>query len=267
MYERHWGLYKSPFRTCLDPGLFYRSPTHEEAMARLHFLVEQRRRIGLLIGEAGSGKSLLLEVFADEMKLSGRSVAKISLVGLDDTDFLLQVSAEIGLSSSLNSSVASLWRQLTDTITANRYQEIDTVLIFDDAEHANADVATQLIRLSQYDMSPNSRFTMVFAGRKKMLECLGGSILELAELRIDVEALDQADTENYVKSMLGQAGRETTMFDERAITRLYELTHGVPRRISQLADLALLAGAGRNVELIDANLIESAHDELAVVEV
>ena len=64
MYASHWGLRESPFRNCLDPHCFYQSPTHEEALARLHFLVEQHRRLGLLLGPDGSGKSLLLEVFA-----------------------------------------------------------------------------------------------------------------------------------------------------------------------------------------------------------
>lgn len=43
MYQAHWGLRESPFRGLLDPKFFYQSPTHEEALARLHFLVEQRR--------------------------------------------------------------------------------------------------------------------------------------------------------------------------------------------------------------------------------
>ena len=76
MYQTHWGLRETPFRTCLDPRFFYQSPTHEEALARLHFLVEQNRRLGVLLGEPGSGKSLLLEVFAAEGRRDGRAVAK-----------------------------------------------------------------------------------------------------------------------------------------------------------------------------------------------
>ena len=49
-YQSYWGIRCAPFRGCFDPEFFYQSPTHEEALARLHFLVEQRRRMGLLIG-------------------------------------------------------------------------------------------------------------------------------------------------------------------------------------------------------------------------
>ena len=57
MYHSHWGLDEAPFRTDLDPRYFYQSPTHEEALARLHFPVDYRRRLGLSRGEPGSGKS------------------------------------------------------------------------------------------------------------------------------------------------------------------------------------------------------------------
>ena len=72
MYQAHWGLQESPFRGRPDPKLFYQSPTHEEALARLHFLSDQRRRLGLLVGASGSGKSLFLEVFAQQLRRTGR---------------------------------------------------------------------------------------------------------------------------------------------------------------------------------------------------
>ena len=72
MYASHWGLQESPFRNYTNPQRFYQSPTHEEALARLHFLVEEHRRLGLLLGPGGSGKSFLLEVFAAQLRRGGR---------------------------------------------------------------------------------------------------------------------------------------------------------------------------------------------------
>ena len=64
MYQKYWGLRESPFRSGRARRRFYNSPTHDEALSRLHFLVEQHYRMGLLVGPSGSGKSLLLNVFA-----------------------------------------------------------------------------------------------------------------------------------------------------------------------------------------------------------
>ena len=50
-----------------------------------------------------------------------------------------------------------------------------------------------------------------------------------------------------------------------ALVRLHELTGGVPRRIKQLADLALLAGAGGNMAQIEPSTIDSVYQELGVI--
>ena len=41
----------------------------------------------------------------------------------------------------------------------------------------------------------------------------------------------------------------------------------VRRRVAQLADFSLLAGAGRNLSQIDAEVVESVYHELGVVPV
>src|SRR4051794_40746625 len=75
MYQAYWGLGESPFRGHLDARYFHQSATQEEALARLHFLVEERRTLGLLLGEAGSGKSQLFEIFAAQLPRFRRQVA------------------------------------------------------------------------------------------------------------------------------------------------------------------------------------------------
>ena len=82
MYQTHWELDESPFRGALDPQSFCQSPTHEEALARLHFLVDHHRRLGLLMGPPGSGKSLMLEFFADQLRRGGRPAARVDLLGI-----------------------------------------------------------------------------------------------------------------------------------------------------------------------------------------
>ena len=120
-------------------------------------------------------------------------------------------------------------------------------------------------RLVRLDPSPEMRLTIVLAGRNEGMAKLGESLLGLAELRIDVEPWQRADTEQYVNTLLSQAGRRTPVFAEPAVDRLHELAHGIPRRVSQLADLALLAGAGQNLEQIDAGVVEEVYQELGVV--
>jgi type II secretory pathway predicted ATPase ExeA len=265
MYQAHWGLQESPFRGHLDPKSFYASPTHEEALARLDFLVEQRHRLGLLIGPAGSGKSLLLEVFARQLRRKNRSVANLSLLDVEPTEMLALLAAQWGATAAWPQSSALLWRAISDRLTENRWQQLDTVVLLDDVDQADDRVLRHVGRLARFDPSPEMRLTIVLAGRNGVTAKLGDSLLDLVELRIDVEAWQRDDTQQYIESLLSQADRQKPVFAERAVDRLHELADGIPRRISQLADLALLAGAGQNLDQIDAGVVEAAYQELGVL--
>jgi general secretion pathway protein A len=264
MYKTYWGLSEQPFRGCLSPKAFYQSPTHEEALARLSFLVEQHRRLGLLIGPSGSGKSLVFEVFAERLRRQGRSVAKLSLLDSEPTEMLLLLATEWELPVGSLQSAPVLWRALTNRLIEHRYQQLETVVLLDDVDQADARTLQHVTRLVRFDPTPEMRLTVVLAGRQECLGKLGQSLLGLADLRIDVEPWQRADTEQYVNTVLSRAGRRTPVFADPAFDRLQELSHGIPRRVSQLADLALLAGAGQNLDRIDAGVVEEAYQELCV---
>jgi general secretion pathway protein A len=70
----------------------------------------------------------------------------------------------------------------------------------------------------------------------------------------------------YVSTALEHAGRATPVFTDEALYHLHDLCGGIPRRVNQLANFALLAGAGRKMAEIDLETIDGAYHELAVVE-
>ncbi|HZZ72960.1 MAG TPA: AAA family ATPase [Pirellulales bacterium] len=267
MYREYWGLNRAPFAEGLEIGSFYQSPVHEEALARLHFLVEERQRIGLLLGNSGCGKSLLLAVLARQLARRGHQVAAVNLLGADPQDVLWQIANGLGLAPSRSATTFTLWRDLLARLSEHRFQGGSTVLLLDDAEEATPEVATQIVRLIQADTGPQVKLSLVLATIGNRLDRLGQRLLDLADLRIDVEAWEIGDTGDYLSAALEQAGRATPVFAPSAVLRLQELTEGVPRRVKQLAQLALLAGAGRGLPQIDGETVDAVYQELGVVTV
>lgn len=264
MYQAYWGLAKSPFRGHLDPESFYQGPSQEEALARLHFLVEERRTLGLLLGESGSGKSLLLEVFAKELGIVQRQHALVSLVGTSRGELLWLLAGQLGAESLHGAREYQLCRAIDDHILANRYQQISTVLMFDDADEAPGDVLDEVARLAQFNQAQDAGLTLVLTARAERLHHLGTRLLELAELRVDLDGWDEDDTAAFIKQSLARVGRSTPIFTAAALRRLHELSGGIPRRVKQLADLALVGGAGSNLANIEADLIDAVYQELGV---
>jgi type II secretory pathway predicted ATPase ExeA len=52
------------------------------------------------------------------------------------------------------------------------------------------------------------------------------------------------------------------VFAATAVARLHELAQGIPSRVRQLADLALVAGAATSAAEISESIVESASREL-----
>jgi general secretion pathway protein A len=265
MYQAYWGLGESPFRGNLDPRFFRQGPTQDEALARLHFLVDERRTLGLLLGESGSGKSQLLDVFANQLGHVQRDTALVNVGTIDSHEFLWLLAGPLGVETTSATRESMLWRGLADHVAANRYQQIATILLLDDADLARAEVIDQIMRLAQLDASRDARLTIVLAAQPRRLNRLGSRLLELADLRIDLEGWEADDTATFLKQALATAGRSTPVFSETALLRLHELASGIPRRVKQLADLTLLAGAGGNLVQIEADTVDSVFHELGVV--
>jgi type II secretory pathway predicted ATPase ExeA len=264
MYGSYWGLAESPFRGGFDARLFYQGIAQEEALARLHFLVDEHRVLGLLFGTAGSGKSMLLEMFARQLPAFVCQRALVNVAGIELEQFLWLISSQLGVEVSRTANRFTLARALEDHLAANRYQQLSTVLLLDDADEASPAVLTEIVRLTQLDMVRDARLTIVLAGQAARAGRLGMRLLNLAELRVDLDGWDADETAAYIKSALSVAGRSTPVFSETALARLHENSGGIPRRVKQLADFCLLAGAAQNAAQIDAATVESASEELGI---
>lgn len=247
----------------------YESETHNEAFARLHFLVKQQRRLGLLLGEHGSGKSLLFDKFAADLRRGGACVVRLGLVGLDEWQFVWELSAQLGHCPPDDAPLHRLWRRVLDGLIENQYQQLHTVLLLDDASAACDEVQIAIERLVQHDGMAGAQLTIVLSSgsperESQSTDRLSDRLLQLSELRIDLDRWQPQDTAGYLSGRTSQPAAGNIPFAADAQTRLHELCDGLPRQVSQLTDLALLAGQGEQLDEIDAQTVEAVYQELAV---
>jgi type II secretory pathway predicted ATPase ExeA len=189
------------------------------------------------------------------------------LLGVEPSEFPALLAAGLEMDPPPGAPVHVLWRSIDDRLAEYRYQCLRSVVLLDDADQAKPDVLAQVARLAQLQQGPDSPLTLVLAGRPQQAGQLGDALLERVELRIDLGPWEEADTENFLMTSVSRAGGKSPVFTPPAVTRLHELSGGIPRRITQLADLALLAGAGRHLREVDAQTVESVYQELGVIEV
>ncbi len=261
MQLAHWGIDDSPFRSLADAGGFYPTAGHNEALARIEYLVEARRRLGVLVGPSGVGKSLTLRVAARKLARHGASVVQIDALGLGTREFTWQVAAGLGTAPREDADPARLWRQIGDRVVEHHLQQTAAVLLVDDAGHAGPDIVAQLVRLARLDPTADSRWTIVLAAEPDEASRWSPTLRELVDLRIDLEPWTREDTIGYVQTALVDAGCLDPVFDDEALAALHELAGGLPRQVARLADFALVAGAASGADRIDAAAVTAAYDE------
>ena len=262
MYLAHWALARPPFPADLDPLRFFLGPVQEEALARLQFLVEQRRPAAFVAAPGGCGKSLLCEVFAEKLRSQGRAVVRLAVQGLDARELWWNLAAELGLNPRRDEREPTLWRAVSDRLAQHRSLQRDLVLLLDDLDGAEPSCAAGVLRLLSLNRRPESRVIAAATGRPETLSRLDPRLLEQAELRIELENFSEADLAAFLAFCLAHAGRTDSPFTNAAVGRLHALTDGNPRRASHLAELALIAAAGQGMAMVDTEIVDGAYQEL-----
>jgi type II secretory pathway predicted ATPase ExeA len=262
MHNAYWRLNHSPFASQLDPKDYYPSGVHEEALARMDFLIANARRLGFLLGESGTGKSLLLEVAARQLRRNPCQLIKMNVVGLGASEFVWRLAQGLGSLQPPLASPLECWRGIHDQLAANRYQRRSTVVLLDDVDEASPELQTAISRLVLFDPQADARITVIVTAQRQRAAALGPKLNELCDLHIELHPWDELETAAYLEHAVTAAGASRPLFQVPAVERIYEFSRGVPRKIRQLAELSLLAGAAESIEEITPGVVESVQQNL-----
>jgi len=252
----------SPFSQQHDVERFHASPTHEEALARLLFLVESNRRFGLIFGESGTGKTMLLRVLMAELKRHHWTAAYIDLYGLDVEEMLLELAAALNLMPIHSARPSEHFRHIEDCLHAMSLTRQSCVLCLDHLDRADSGCVNAVARLIHPAPGRASHATFIVATQPDHLSRMARLVEEQSDLRIEVNRLQFEEAVWYISDTLDKAGWDPHLFDAEAISDIHSKSHGIPRDINRLCELALLAASSEEEERVTVSVVESAYAEL-----
>lgn len=275
MYLQHWKLNRRPFENTLEPEFFFPSQTHQAAVLKLRYLIENQKGAGALVGPTGTGKTFVTHRLEAELGESAGPWLNIVFPQMSADDLLSDIAIRLG-----GESIAADWpkysmqprsaalrvieRSLDEHSRAGRHP----VLVVDDA-HLIEDPATlQVLELLlNFQQPPHRAFSLILLGDRLLLSRL--SRLPRFDERLAVRAMLQSlspdETARYIRFRLEVSGARNTIFDADALAEIAELSDGIPRRINRLADLALLVGYADGRSQLKATDVAAVSDELAAV--
>jgi type II secretory pathway predicted ATPase ExeA len=269
MYEQYWGLNRNPFSNNTETEFFFRSETHQAALLKMRYVVENRLGAGLLTGGIGYGKTYLARMLAEELPDQFGPIVHLVFPQLTATELLSWIAVELGVDESeLNAGTGGVDRtirriqsQLRNYAETHRYP----VLVIDEAHLIEDRQVFQALQLLlNFQQESEIDFSLFFIGERS----LSSRINRMAQLdeRIAVKSalqpLSQEETIGYVEHRLEVAGATRPCFNAQALQTLIEFSGGVPRRINRLCDLALLVGYADQLDIVSEKEIEASAEEL-----
>jgi general secretion pathway protein A len=85
---------------------------------------------------------------------------------------------------------------------------------------------------------------------------------ERISVKFNLQPLDLPNTLRYVLFRLKSAGAARGIFTRAAVDLLYDFTGGIPLRINNLCDRALLIGVMQNARLVDSRIVQDAIQDM-----
>ena len=266
MARAGWQFTAPPFAGGTEPATFHPGAPQEEAIARLQWLVEERQRLALVVGDEGCGKSHLLSMVPRRLGGLGCEVAMVSLGGLGDDDWLELLLARLPLEPQARAEATRPWRKLEDRLRENVLMERGTVIVCDDVDRAPAAALEGLTRLVTTAEPFAARTLLVVAATPAGSARLPGAFLDRVAVRIELTPWDEDDVGAFVAGALARAGGDPRLFTTAAVATLARFSGGVPNVVRRLARLALVVGAATGIDRVDAATVERAWRELGPVD-
>jgi general secretion pathway protein A len=249
-----------PFAEEPTADMYYPGEAHEEALARMLYLVEERDRCGVLTGAAGTGKSTVMLRLHQQLRRSGWKSCRIDLAGVDHAALLHRLAAELGANPVSDANPHDLWDQLELILAAAARVQQPWVLLFDHADRLRPGALSLLEQLLH---TPHSRgMVMLFATRNEGRTPLVKALSEHTSLRIELLALSVTETQRYIEHALDRGMTSTVEFTPEAVQSLARITNGVPRQINRLCRAVMLVTNAERRSQIDDELVLSIAEEL-----
>jgi len=267
MYVSYWQLQEKPFEHWCDPRFYYPAESHQAALLKLRYAIENRRGGAVLAGPSGSGKTLLAAMLETALGPEFAPVVHVRFPQMSAEHLLAYLAGRLSDSepapeaAAVHRSVEVIERSLA----ANAERGGHAVVILDEAHLLEDRRVLEALRLLlNYGIGGRPALTLLLVGQAGILPILDRvpQLQERMALRCLVRPLSDAETGRYVDHRLRLAGATRPLFQPQALAMLYRLTHGIPRQINRLADLALLIGYAEQGEVVTAEQLEAIHDEL-----
>ncbi len=265
MYESYWGLSSLPFQIVSDPDKYFPSSVHEEARSRISYAIRYGKGAALFTGDVGIGKTTVTNVVIKKLTDKNIDVAMILNPLLCVNDFLKEILYQMKVKSEASTKL-DLIHDIRDKLVSNYHNGKTTVLIIDEAHLiTDINILEEIRLLLNYQLDGKFLLTVILVGQPELRKIIRNvpPLEQRLTIKFHLKNLSFEGTTDYIFHRLTHSGAREALFTPEALRLIYEHTNGIPRRINQICDLALLVTSYEKKYSVDAEDIRKVIDDEA----
>ena len=258
MYEKAFGLERTPFVRNIPSEELYESALMHEALGRLCYAAS-RQLFAVVTADAGCGKSTLLRRFNDSLPKDKYLVMYVSDSKLTPKWLYKSLLDQLGLEAGFYRGDAKKLLQKQIEIIRNK-EHRKVVCILDEAHLLEKETLEEFRFLLNSNFDSESQLSLILAGQTELWDTkLRYRKYAAIRQRIDISCvlphLDRSETEKYIESHLRYAGCTQPLFTEKALDEIYRCSAGIPRVINRTCDKCLTYAGQQNQKLVDDHTV------------
>jgi len=262
MYYAHFGLTQPPFKITPNTEFFFSGGNRGAILDALMYAVTSGEGIVKVVGEVGSGKTMLCRML---QTLLPEQVESIYLANpsVAPEDVLHAIAFELQLNLAKDADRLQVM-QVLQKYLLDRHAEGKQVVIFvEEAQGMPLATLEEIRLLSNLETKYDKLLQIVLFGQPELDVNLNSNQIRQLRERIthsfNLGPLDEKAIGEYIIFRLRAAGYfGPHLFDKKAIALIAKAAEGLVRRVNILADKSLLAAFSENVYLVTSKHVQAA---------
>lgn len=250
LYLAHFGLDELPFSLTPNTAFYCDLPVHREAVNVLTVALDAGEGFIKVIGEVGTGKTLLCRKLLSNLADQGYAHAYIPNPYLTAKELRLALAEELGLGISHRANQQRLTSAIHRRLVELNADGRPAVLVVDEAQAMPDDGLEALRLFTNLETERSKLLQVVLFSQPELDRRLAQPHLRQLRQRIAFSyrlgPLDREALATYVQHRLFVAGYNgPPVFGPRALAALHRYSRGIPRLVNVLAHKTLLLAYGR----------------------
>lgn len=271
MYLEHFNFKELPFGLTPNVGFFCQLKGHLEALNVLLFSVRSGEGFIKIIGEVGSGKTLLCRKLLDSLG-NEYFTAYIPNPDLQPIELRKALAQELCINITNINDPHELLTLINNRLLELHHAGKKVVLLLDEAQALPLESLEALRLLTNLETEKMKLLQVVLFGQPELDEHLNQRQFRQLKQRISfsyyLPLLNRDDLDMYIFHRLAVAGHTMgSMFTKKARDMLYQSSKGIPRLVNILCHKALLIAFGRGEDVVSHKTMRIAVRDTEVVSV